>query len=87
MRCRWPWCWSCARRWPPPSRDGTTRIVVLRGAGGHFCAGGDIKDMATARARLADDPAALARVNAAFGELCVAYAQTGWRWWRWSKAR
>ena len=26
------------------------RIVVLRGAGGHFCAGGDIKDMAMARA-------------------------------------
>src|SRR5690554_7335686 len=28
------------------------RAVVLRGAGGHFCAGGDIKDMAGARARL-----------------------------------
>lgn len=26
------------------------RAVVLRGAGGHFCAGGDIKDMAAARA-------------------------------------
>lgn len=28
------------------------RIVVLRGAEGHFCAGGDIKDMAKARADL-----------------------------------
>jgi isohexenylglutaconyl-CoA hydratase len=57
--------------------DGSTRVIVLRGAGGHFCAGGDIKDMATARARLADDPNAIADVNAAFGELCVAYASTG----------
>jgi isohexenylglutaconyl-CoA hydratase len=30
--------------------DRETRVVVLRGAGGHFCAGGDIKDMAGARA-------------------------------------
>jgi isohexenylglutaconyl-CoA hydratase len=57
--------------------DGTTRIVVLRGAGGHFCAGGDIRDMAAARQRLAEDPDAMARVNAAFGELCVAFSQTG----------
>lgn len=28
------------------------RAVVLRGAEGHFCAGGDIKDMANARSRL-----------------------------------
>lgn len=57
--------------------DGATRVVVLRGAGGHFCAGADLKDMAAARARLADDPNALAATNAAFGELCVAYASTG----------
>ena len=25
------------------------RAVILRGAGGHFCAGGDIKDMASVR--------------------------------------
>jgi len=55
-------------------KDGQTRIVVLRGAGGHFCAGGDIKDMALARSRLAEDPKALQEVNAAFGELCVAFA-------------
>jgi len=47
---------------------------VLRGAGGHFCAGADLKDMAGARARLAEDPDAVMKVNAAFGELCIAYA-------------
>ena len=57
--------------------DGETRVVVLRGAGGHFCSGGDIADMAAARQRLADQPDALVEVNRAFGELCVAYATTG----------
>jgi isohexenylglutaconyl-CoA hydratase len=57
--------------------DGKTRALVLRGAGGHFCAGGDIKDMAGARQRLAEDPQALVTTNATFGELCVAYANTG----------
>jgi len=57
--------------------DGHTRVIVLSGAGGHFCAGGDIKDMAAARGRLAENPAAMAETNAAFGELCVAYANTG----------
>lgn len=63
------------------------RIVVLRGAGGHFCAGADLKDMAAARMRamqapaVGDDPNSatadpIAEVNAAFGELCVAYART-----------
>ena len=32
------------------------RAVVLRGAGGHFCAGGDIKDMARARMAPAPEP-------------------------------
>jgi isohexenylglutaconyl-CoA hydratase len=58
-------------------QDGATRVVVLRGAGGHFCAGADLKDMAGARARLAEDPDAVVEVNSAFGELCVAYAGTG----------
>jgi isohexenylglutaconyl-CoA hydratase len=53
------------------------RALVLRGAGGHFCSGGDIRDMASARAREAEAPGALAEVNAAFGELCVAFASTG----------
>ncbi len=57
--------------------QGQTRVVVLRGAGGHFCAGADLKDMAGARARLADDPQAVEKVSAAFGELCVAFANTG----------
>ena len=55
-------------------QDGTTRVVVLRGAGGHFCAGADIKDMAAARGRLAEDPEAVVKVNASFGVLCNAYA-------------
>ena len=54
------------------------RVVVLRGAGGHFCAGADLKDMAGARmaAMQKSDPDApdpIAGVNAAFGALCVAY--------------
>jgi isohexenylglutaconyl-CoA hydratase len=57
-------------------RDGRTRIVVLRGAGGHFTAGADIKDMAGARMRLAEDSDAIVKVNATFGELCVAFANT-----------
>jgi isohexenylglutaconyl-CoA hydratase len=57
--------------------DGQTRILVLRGAGGHFCAGADLKDMVGARMKLAADPDALVKVNEAFGELCIAYADTG----------
>lgn len=53
--------------------DATTRVVVLRGAAGNFSAGADLKDMAGARARLADDPDAILKVNAGFGELCNAF--------------
>ena len=62
------------------------RVVVLRGAGGHFSAGADLKDMAAARMRAMQAPTGdectqaqpdpIADVNAAFGELCVAYART-----------
>jgi len=54
-----------------------TRVIVLRGAGGHFCAGADLRDMAGARANLAEDPDAVVKVNEAFGDLCVAFANTG----------
>ena len=57
--------------------DGTTRVIVLRGAGGNFSAGADLKDMAGARARLAEDPAAIMKVNAAFGGLCNLLAGSG----------
>ena len=54
---------------------GPVRALVLRGTGGQFCAGGDLKDMATARmGDAAGLRAALVHLNAAFGELCVAYA-------------
>ncbi len=52
------------------------RVVVLRGAGGHFCAGADLKDMAAARMQASQAPDAMAQANAQFGELCVAFANT-----------
>ena len=63
---------------------GTVRVLLLRGAGGHFCAGADLKDMAAARMRGMQagegdgDGAvdAIAQANQQFGELCVAYAKT-----------
>lgn len=56
--------------------DGTTRVLLLRGAGGHFSAGADIKEMAGARMRLVNDPDAVVKVNASFGELCVAFSKS-----------
>ncbi|HSX69969.1 MAG TPA: enoyl-CoA hydratase/isomerase family protein, partial [Pseudomonas sp.] len=46
--------------------DQAVRALVLRGADGHFCAGGDIKDMAGARAKGGD---AYRELNRAFGSL------------------
>ncbi|MBF0353378.1 MAG: enoyl-CoA hydratase/isomerase family protein [SAR324 cluster bacterium] len=46
------------------------RIMVLRGAGGHFCAGGDIQDMAMARQRAFQGEAnAFMEINRKFGRL------------------
>jgi len=57
---------------------GDVRAIVLRGAGGHFCAGADLQDMAQARQReVAGDTQAVAAVNARFGALCGAFARTG----------
>lgn len=58
-------------------RSGGVRVIVLRGAQGHFSAGADIAEMAAARMKLAADPNAVVAVNAAFGELCVDFAGTG----------
>lgn len=51
--------------------DAGVRAIVLRGAGGHFCAGGDIKDMAGARARAQGEghDNAYRDLNRAFGRL------------------
>jgi isohexenylglutaconyl-CoA hydratase len=56
--------------------DGETRVVVLRGAGGHFCAGADLKDIAAARSRPSGDGDPVAHVNSRFGWLCAAFART-----------
>ncbi len=59
------------------AEDDGVRVVVLRGTGGHFSAGADLKDMAAARMEMpADGQDPLAETNASFGHLCVAYART-----------
>ncbi|MCM0612774.1 enoyl-CoA hydratase/isomerase family protein [Marinobacter sediminum] len=47
------------------------RAVVIRGSGGHFCAGGDIKDMAGARGQKPAEGEAdpFYRLNRAFGQM------------------
>jgi isohexenylglutaconyl-CoA hydratase len=57
---------------------GGVRAIVLRGAGGHFCAGADLHDMARAHRReLAGESHAVAAASARFGALCGAFARTG----------
>ncbi|CBL44653.1 enoyl-CoA hydratase/isomerase [gamma proteobacterium HdN1] len=45
------------------------RILVLRGANGHFCAGGDIKDMASARGRIPEGGNPIFDLNRHFGRM------------------
>ena len=46
------------------------RVIVLRGADGHFCAGGDIKDMASARTRVTEgETDSFYILNRTFGHL------------------
>ena len=53
------------------------RVVVLRGSGGHFSAGADLKDMAIARAApIAHQTDPVAETNAKFGHVCAAYAHS-----------
>jgi len=53
--------------------DRSVRAIVLRGAGGHFCAGGDIADMQRAAAESADRGTdAIAQLNRRFGHLMQA---------------
>lgn len=49
------------------------RMVVLQGAGGHFCSGGDIKDM-SAPAPSDGGPDPIIEVSTRFGEMCAIYA-------------
>ncbi len=56
---------------------GGVRVVVLRGSGGHFSAGADLKDMAAARAApIAHETDPIAETNARFGHVCAAYARS-----------
>ena len=58
------------------AEDVSIRCLVLRGNGGHFCAGGDVKDMAIARNQpfLEDEKLSdpIARLNRRFGDVISA---------------
>lgn len=49
--------------------DDSVRVLVFRGSGKHFCAGGDIKDMASARHKKSDELDPIAQLNRSFGTL------------------
>jgi isohexenylglutaconyl-CoA hydratase len=52
------------------------RALVLRGAGGNFSAGADLKDLSRAQAIAPPGQDPVSEWNAAFGRLCAAYACT-----------
>lgn len=54
------------------------RLVVLRGSGGHFCAGGDVADMATARAASGDggEPDGIVALSEQFGRIALRFSRT-----------
>lgn len=54
------------------------RLIVLRGAGGHFCAGGDVSDMTVARATSGTDgePDGIVALSAEFGHLALRWSRT-----------
>jgi isohexenylglutaconyl-CoA hydratase len=54
---------------------GGARVLVLRGAGGHFCAGGDVSDMASASAAPVTDTDPIATMNRRFGRMLQAFEQ------------
>jgi 2-(1,2-epoxy-1,2-dihydrophenyl)acetyl-CoA isomerase len=43
--------------------DATSRVLVLRGAGGHFCAGGDVKAMRASRLTASEGQARVEAIN------------------------
>ncbi len=59
------------------AEGGGVRVIILRGTGGHFSAGADLKDMAVARATpIAHETDPVAETNAKFGHVCAAYAHS-----------
>jgi isohexenylglutaconyl-CoA hydratase len=52
------------------------RGLVLRGAGGNFSAGADLKDLSRAQASAPPGQDPVSEWNAAFGRLCTAYASS-----------
>lgn len=54
-------------------QDAACRVLMLRGSGGHFCAGGDLADMLTAAQAFENgDHNAFFSVNRRYGELLLA---------------
>lgn len=56
--------------------DPEIRIVAIRGAGGHFSAGADIKDMAAARAKGDGAAGAIREISVAFGSMVARFARS-----------